>query len=103
MWLKQVRIEVTAKDIREGKRGQCKYCPVALAVKRRFPDAACRVWGPAATDEYRGYTVEIEGGAEVPDSYWKKYRLDEAASQAIRHFDGTGEMEPFATVMERVM
>ena len=30
-----MRVQVTAKDIEEGHRGQCYSCPIALALKRK--------------------------------------------------------------------
>lgn len=34
----KVRIEVTTEDIKNGVRGSTCECPIALAVKRAFPD-----------------------------------------------------------------
>ena len=52
-----MRIEVTAQDIRKGKKSNCMRCPVALAVKRLLPGH--EVWADSLSidvwthDEYR--------------------------------------------------
>lgn len=33
-----MKIKVTKEDIRNGKRGKCSKCPVALAIGRIFPN-----------------------------------------------------------------
>lgn len=35
----KVKIEVTAEDIEMGVRYECRGCPIARAVMRRFPEA----------------------------------------------------------------
>lgn len=37
----KVRINITAKDIREGKRGEPAGCPAALAISRRLGEDYC--------------------------------------------------------------
>ena len=39
MSVREVVIDVTEEDNREGKPGSCGACPIALASKRAFPDA----------------------------------------------------------------
>lgn len=39
MSTRTVTLEVTKDDIKNGKRGNPRYCPIALALKRALPDA----------------------------------------------------------------
>lgn len=42
----RVEISVTAEDIADGRRGSCTKCPIALAIRRLFPDAGSILTGP---------------------------------------------------------
>lgn len=43
-----MKIEVTQDDINNGQRSRCRFCPVALAIQRTFPDQLVTVGNEAA-------------------------------------------------------
>jgi hypothetical protein len=77
------RVEVTADDIRRGRRYECRYCPVALALNRATGEA----WevGPRFAWTHRG-------GPAVP--------LPPAAAAFVDRFDIHGRGDPFSFDLE---
>lgn len=71
-------IEVTREDIDHGLAGSCGSCPVALAIRRRFPDGWVRV----------GIRCVYAGG--------RAYHLPSGAIEFIERFDGGMPVEPFS-------
>ena len=63
MSVREVVIDVTEEDNREGKPGDCGSCPIALASKRAFPDAdAVRVdteWVDIIKDGRTIFTADL--------------------------------------------
>lgn len=79
-----IKFNVTQEDIQKGiKRNPC-YCPIALAVKRRIPDARVFVSDRILLD---GIWVMVAGPQ---------------AESFIHNFDQTGEGEPFTFDAELV-
>ena len=70
--------ELTEKNIDEGIRGRCRNCPVALAIRDRFPCSQVEVYS---------WEVSIQGIL---------YRLPPALCHAIRRFDTSGVIAPCA-------
>ena len=73
-----MRITVEAEDIRAGTRQKTTSCPVALALRRRFPDSHVYVL-------FRLATV---GGLQ--------YRMSDEAKYSIVAFDSGLTIEPFS-------
>lgn len=84
--LQTITVRVTDADIRDGEQGECKRCPIALAITRRLSDRAdvkvsnrlVRFW------DLRDLAFEQ---VEV---------LPEPARRFIYIFDLDGSAEPFA-------
>lgn len=79
-----MRVNVTARDIREGKAGQCCLCPIARAVKR-----------------HKGWDLAMVGLGLV----WRCNRpetaiLPIAALQFLRRFDRGRKVRPFKFDLE---
>lgn len=79
-----VKIEVKAIDIKKGMKEDCKYCPVARAIKRRYPKARGVF--------VRGYIVE-----------WRDYcyALPLKVQNFIERFDDGLKVRPFSFFMKR--
>ena len=77
-----MKIEVTAEDIKNGKKLNCFWCPIALAVSRSANTPDCWV------DNTR---VEIRGMI---------YQLPREAGQFIVDFDKGARVEPFSFELE---
>jgi hypothetical protein len=81
-----VPIRVTAEHVARGRRGVCGSCPIALATNERLIDSSCAV---------------VRADEILIISMWPHYQehfdhpLNGRPSDAIRHFDLTGAMEPF--------
>lgn len=83
--LKRVTVNVTARDIIKGKRGECKCCPVALALNRllKKPYAA-----NVGISSVYYYTITDIGKVYGPD-------MPEFVSTFIYAFDGNKNPLPF--------
>lgn len=83
--LKRVTVNVTARDIIKGKRGECRCCPVALALNRLLKKPYAANVGIQAV-----YYVSITNTGNVygPD-------MPEFVSIFIRAFDGNKNPLPF--------
>lgn len=83
--LKRVTVNVTARDILKGIRGECKCCPVALALNRLLKK-------PYATDvgiqAVCYYSITNTGNVYGPD-------MPEFVSTFIRAFDDNMNPLPF--------
>lgn len=53
-------IKVTKNDIKNGKLGDCYFCPIALALKRTYPKTAISV---------DAEIVSVKGGAYLTNNY----------------------------------
>ena len=73
---KRIRVVVTEKHIHDGKRGHCRLCPVALALKKKYDVAAETVY-------YGGY-------------YGNTALLPIAAQKFIHNFDNGKPVKPFS-------
>lgn len=76
-----MRVQVTAEDIADGYRKDCKNCPVARAISRLM---GCEV--AVAQEE----VVTPVG----------RYHLPPIVQARIRLFDALGTMEPFEFTLE---
>ena len=81
--LARVKIEITANDIRLGKRGQPTSCPIARAIKRELGDHP-KVGGSGSFSimlggEYQRYSAPDKAGKFV-------YRFDTDGKDAVKPF-----------------
>lgn len=81
---KTYRVQVTADDIRRGKRESSHYCPIARALKRTF----------------HTYVVSVVG--EDVCVREDEYLLPEEAVEFQWAFDVAEPVKPFEFEMERV-
>lgn len=79
-----MKVDVTQKDIDQGKRFDWEACPVALAIKRSLGSLFVEV-----NYKYVYFAPYCEQAS----------RLSEAARKHIKNFDLTGEMQPFTLVL----
>lgn len=97
-----VQVTVTEADIQHGKRADCAACPVALAINRLLkPRYSSRL-------EQKTITIGLdrvhEGQQELITQQLGLYPVEVAAK--IRHYDETGDMEPFSfgyDIVDRVL
>lgn len=81
----KIHIRVTKKDVKEGKQGNCKSCPVALAASRRFKRIMYASVASIACPNLPGNNT---------------IRLPNSVTLLIRHFDRTKEMPIFGFSVE---
>jgi hypothetical protein len=81
-------VEISQEDISQGKKGNPDYCPVALAMKRRFNTHVVVV-----TDVFRFMKGESFGGKNY-------FKLPPEASQWIADFDHLKEVQPITFKVE---
>lgn len=81
-------IEVTQEDINNGKRGNCRKCPVALACMRSMPGFVVDV---STREIFIQHTSE-HIVKSVPMSY--------TVRDFVVNFDSHGYVEPFSFVLE---
>lgn len=80
----RTKIEVKNKHIKAGKRGKCELCPIALAIKEKFPSAAVYV-------DFNIVELHFSNGVRLT-SY-----LPQKASAFISRFDeGLKKVRPFS-------
>ncbi len=84
-----VKVEVTFDDVAKGERGDCRYCPIALALERVLTERALFVVD-GRTISWAGPTVGAHGYVDLPES----------AREFIYVFDGAGDVEPFEFEIE---
>lgn len=82
--MKKIVVNVTAKDIREGERADCRHCPIARALSRRLGGCPVRV----LTHSFM-YLRSRAGWAHG------KSTLPERAQDFIYSFDMNQEVRPF--------
>jgi hypothetical protein len=82
-------INVTAEHIANGKRGECEFCPVALAFQ-----AALDLGPFASIDVLIGCATITTGGRSIAVS------LPEDADQFIVNFDDGEPVEPFSFTVD---
>jgi len=75
----EIEIDVTARDIAEGKPGKCERCPIALAVRRIFPN-----------DDIR-----VDSIIWIGDNWDARFDTPEVACDFIDRFDSGQEVSPF--------
>lgn len=75
-------VEVTAEDITNGEQQSCTACPVALALKRHFPNSTPIV-------DVDDFSLHQNGEATI----W--HLLPDEVESRIIAFDAHGTMEPF--------
>jgi hypothetical protein len=78
-------VSVTKKDIEQGKRESAVFCPIALAIKRRFPDA--RLYGVTTTFlSIEPLYDKSQNSCVTP--------LPKKVKNFIKRFDGGQEVKP---------
>jgi hypothetical protein len=90
----RVLLRVRQRDIDEGRPSMCCTCPVALAVKRRFPEHHVEV-GRTFVDLIRPGYQALKG----PD---RRYRLSERARSFINRYDAGEAVQPFVCTLTEV-
>lgn len=85
----KIRISVTEKDILNGRKGNCSFCPVANAITRLFVNNPPLI---AVKVSYSAFSLKVDlvigSEIQVPIPYKAEYR--------IRRFDlPDSKMEPF--------
>ena len=81
---KVTRIKVTKSDIQNGRPGYSDSCPIALAVKRKFPGSDVSV----------GYfDFDVQHGPADKEIHGRM--LPERAQRFVDEFDGNSPVEPF--------
>lgn len=75
-------VHVTQEDIDNGKRTDCKCCPIALAIGRIFPDSVIHV--------IRDIHVFSKTGIDS-----KIYKHTDASRAFVTRFDARDPVEPF--------
>jgi hypothetical protein len=84
-----IRVDVTAEDIREGRRRDCLGCPIARATRRASGFIWVYVHNPADWE----WAVSLDNDRRelklIAD-------LPPEAGIAAKRFDQTGEMSPFS-------
>lgn len=56
----KLHVEVTEDDIRQGERGVCSYCPIALAVKRcAATDDVTVPWPYCSVGDYEAWLPPV--------------------------------------------
>ena len=79
----RIYFDVTREDVSGGLRNSSLCCPVALALRRKFPR------GRVVIANYDSARVYIEAGKCLFG------RLDQATQTRIQRYDLFGVMEPF--------
>jgi len=87
---KRIKVSVTADDITNGVKDNCKLCPIALAVVRLLPQSDAIV-------SY--HSCAIRSGQPVPP--WVKYKLSQSAKHFVRRFDNGLSVKPATFIFER--
>jgi len=72
---KEIEVEITKSDVENGLKGSPTHCPVALALRREFPNKEISV---SISALYLGNT-----------EYWGGFRL----TKQIQNFDRDGKFE----------
>lgn len=81
---KKIKINVTARDIISGKRGQCSECPIAIAASRKLKTRM---------------TVGVAGMQPMAFS-WPTIKLETCAISFVREFDKGQDVKPFQFTIE---
>jgi hypothetical protein len=79
-------IEVTAEDIADGMRGECMWCPVAIAARRALGWSAAPSHGLEVVGDGGSHFVMIHGG--------QRWLLPAEATVFIGRFDTFHQVEP---------
>lgn len=86
-----MKIFVTKKDIKKGKRNSFKHCPIALSLKRRKVYFEAINEGCIITD---GYDDENSEAGKIP--------LPQIAKRFIARFDTGNKVMPFSFKVKRL-
>jgi hypothetical protein len=86
-----VTIDITAEDIAQGEKNNCKLCPGALAAKRRFPG-----YNVIVTRS----TVYIDTEHNSEDYFWV-YDGGDALRNFTSAFDFEHDVEPCSFTLTR--
>ena len=81
-------IDVTQDHIDAGIRGQCKHCPIALAINEHVPGNVFTLVGPA--------TIEFHINPHTEHVRRLTTDTPERASLFVVHYDEGGDAAPFA-------
>lgn len=87
-----LEIQVTEDDIENGARGVDDFCPIALAIRRRYPEFV-----PSVLGHGMGHEADISLYArEDLDHLNYLYAIPEQAAEFIDTFDADLPVSPFA-------
>lgn len=86
----QILIQVTAKDISQGRRGNPFQCPIALAIQKYLPGKALDFYFPFVTT-----TASFRFWGCLRTTY-----LPREVLAWINYFDRTAEGEPFSFLLD---
>ncbi len=88
-----MKINVTAEDIREGLRGDCFRCPIALAIKRDT-GFDCDVYSPEH--------IFLGDGPSIIRNKYRPVEKDAfVVADFIDSFDNQKPVEPFTFELEK--
>lgn len=86
-----MRIEVTAEDIKAGRRGASCHCPIAQSLRRagfKAPSVQPWNWGDSIDGHGSFGYLDLDGNSQV--------RLPFEAAEKARDYDEGRGMSPFA-------
>lgn len=81
----EIEVEVTDDDIRDGVKDMCRYCPIALAIRRKHFDARVEVYPSTARFWPSGNRSGDSMFGDLPDE----------AMSFIEQFDKGKSVSPF--------
>ena len=101
----KMKIKVTNQDIKEGFRGSCYDCPVALAFKREVKTAFQNGHAFSRSGRYVSAQIGPNVGAERilyrEVHEWDSYTLPKKAQTFIKRFDDGKPVKPFTFEIEK--
>jgi hypothetical protein len=95
--MKRIRIVVLAEDIAHGQKHLSQACPMALALRRRYPEAEAHMWGWCPSPTLHGGLV-IHGASGATSG---RYQISERAHQFIVDVDAGEPVKPSTFYVER--
>lgn len=86
----ELALHISQESITHGRRSNCEWCPVALELKRYFPDTATRGHMINVGSE----SASVEGWDRTDPSSYIDFRLADDAVHFIEDFDLAEDMHP---------
>ncbi len=91
----RLTIQVTQEDINQGKQGDCKFCPVALAIQR-----CLKQLDPEGSYRPEVYVSHI---AICSDEGFVSYDHKPRVNRFLFHFDTNKPVHPFTTILKKTL